>query len=67
MALNAPGFAKEDWMILRALSEELGSPLPYDSLDEVRTRIAEIAPHLIKYEHIESSSFDEVSYKSPAI
>ena len=27
-----PGFAKEDWMILRALSEELGVPLPYDSV-----------------------------------
>lgn len=55
-AVTAPGFAKDDWMVLRALSEELGCPLPYDSLDEVRTRIAELAPHLVKYDYIERSS-----------
>jgi len=60
-ALSPPGFAKEDWMVLRALSEELGIPLPYDSLDEVRTRLAELAPHLVKYDHIENSGFDELA------
>jgi len=48
-------------MVLRALSEELGTPLPYDSLDEVRTRLAELAPHLVRYDVIESGSFDRVS------
>ena len=48
-------------MVLRALSEELGTPLPYDSLDEVRTRLSEIAPHLVRYDHIEPSSFDRVA------
>ena len=48
-------------MVLRALSEELGTPLPYDSLDEVRTRLAEIAPHLVRYDHIEPSSFDRIA------
>jgi NADH dehydrogenase (ubiquinone) Fe-S protein 1 len=43
-------------MVLRALSEEMGCPLPYDSLDEIRTRIAELAPHLVKYDYIERSS-----------
>lgn len=38
--LPSPGFAQDDWMILRALSEEVGAPLPYDSLDELRERIA---------------------------
>jgi len=33
------GEAKEDWTILRALSERLGAKLPYDSLDELRTRL----------------------------
>merc|ERR1711935_1249090 len=41
-ALSAPGFSQDDWMVLRALSEEVGSPLPYDTLDELRTRLAEI-------------------------
>lgn len=40
-------------MVLRALSEELGTPLPYDSLDELRTRIAELAPHLVRFDTIE--------------
>jgi len=48
-------------MILRALSEELGTPLPYDSLDEVRTRLAELAPHLVRYDVIEPSSIDQFS------
>jgi NADH dehydrogenase (ubiquinone) Fe-S protein 1 len=48
-------------MVLRALSEEMGTPLPYDSLDEVRTRLAELAPHLVKYDHIESSGFERLA------
>ena len=61
-AVSAPGQAKDDWMVLRALSEELGSPLPYDSLDEVRTRIAELAPHLVRYDTIDRSSvFEELA------
>lgn len=38
---------------MRALSEECGCALPYDSLEEVRYRIAELAPHLLKYDYIE--------------
>ena len=40
------GDAREDWTILRALSEVLGAPLPYNSGDDVRARLAEVAPHL---------------------
>lgn len=50
-------------MVLRALSEELGTPLPYDSLDEVRTRIAELAPHLIKFDVIENSGFEDLAFR----
>jgi NADH-quinone oxidoreductase subunit G len=38
-AAYPPGQAKEDWAILRALSERLGKPLPYDTLDQVRSRL----------------------------
>jgi NADH dehydrogenase (ubiquinone) Fe-S protein 1 len=62
-AVTPPGFARDDWMIIRALSEELGNPLPYDSLDEVRTRIAELAPHLVRYDTIEGSSIEELARK----
>ena len=50
-------------MVLRALSEEIGSPLPYDTLEELRTRIAEFAPHLIKYDYIESSGFEGLAHQ----
>lgn len=61
-ALTSPGFSQHDWMVLRALSEELGSPLPYDSVDEVRTRISELCPHIIKFDHIESSGFEGLAH-----
>jgi len=40
-----PGEAKEDWAILRALSDVVGKPLPYDDLDGVRQAITGEAPH----------------------
>uniref|UniRef100_A0A7S3CKU0 NADH-ubiquinone oxidoreductase 75 kDa subunit, mitochondrial n=1 Tax=Strombidium rassoulzadegani TaxID=1082188 RepID=A0A7S3CKU0_9SPIT len=61
-ALSSPGFAQDDWMVLRALSEELGTPLPYDNLEELRTRACELAPHLIKYDFIESSGFEDFAH-----
>jgi NADH-quinone oxidoreductase subunit G len=44
-AVFPPGEAKEDWAILRALSEVLGRRLPYDNLDEVRKAMLADAPH----------------------
>jgi NADH-quinone oxidoreductase subunit G len=40
-----PGDAKEDWAILRALSDVLGKKLPYDNLGELRKAIIADAPH----------------------
>ncbi len=44
IATFPPGEAKEDWTIVRALSAVLGKTLPFDSLTQVRRRLAEIAP-----------------------
>jgi NADH-quinone oxidoreductase subunit G len=41
-----PGVAREDWAILRALSEVLGHRLPYDSLGALRQALFEAHPHL---------------------
>jgi NADH-quinone oxidoreductase subunit G len=38
-AVFPKGEAKEDWAILRALSERLGQTLPYDTLDQLRPRL----------------------------
>ena len=45
-AVPPPGDAREDWRILRALSEVLGAPLPYDDEAGIAARLAELAPHL---------------------
>ena len=37
-----PGDAREDWAILRALSERLGKALPYDQLAQVRARLVAV-------------------------
>ena len=37
-----PGDAREDWAILRALSERLGKPLSYDTLAQVRSRLVAV-------------------------
>ena len=49
MALRAgfaPGDAKENWAILRALSGEIDAPLPYDSLAQLRNDLIKAHPHL---------------------
>ena len=46
LAVFPPGEAREDWKILRALSEALGRKLPLDTLAQVRARMVEIAPQL---------------------
>jgi len=46
-AVDPPGDAREDWAILRALSEVLGRTLPFDSLHALRNRLAEDHPQLV--------------------
>jgi NADH-quinone oxidoreductase subunit G len=41
-----PGEGREDWAILRALSEHVGRTLPYDNLDDLRRAIIREAPHI---------------------
>jgi NADH-quinone oxidoreductase subunit G len=45
-AIDALGEAKEDWAILRALSEVAGRTLPYDTLDQLRRALFKAAPNL---------------------
>ncbi|NPD67921.1 NADH-quinone oxidoreductase subunit G [Lichenicola cladoniae] len=43
-AIFPPGEAREDWRILRAFSEVVGHKLPYDDIEGVRRRLAEVNP-----------------------
>lgn len=42
----APGEAKENWAILRALSAEMDATLPFDSLAQLRKALIKAVPHL---------------------
>jgi len=52
-AVPTVGDAREDWKIIRALSEVLGAPLPYDTREAVLRRLAEVAPHFARGEKVE--------------
>jgi NADH-quinone oxidoreductase subunit G len=41
----APGDAREDWAIIRALSDVLGKKLPFDSLSQLRAKLYQAFPH----------------------
>jgi len=56
----APGDAKEDWAILRALSEVLGHKLPFDSLQQLRARLYADHPHFAGIDRIERGDWQSV-------
>ena len=44
LAVFPPGEAREDWKIVRALADALGVKLVFETLGQVRRRLAEISP-----------------------
>ncbi|MGB0158599.1 MAG: molybdopterin-dependent oxidoreductase, partial [Thalassovita mediterranea] len=48
----APGEAKENWAILRALSAELDATQPWDSLAQLRQALVAAVPHLAKVDQV---------------
>jgi NADH-quinone oxidoreductase subunit G len=48
----APGQAKENWAILRALSAEMGAHLPFDSIAALRQALVKAVPHLGKIDEV---------------
>ncbi|MBN8967658.1 MAG: NADH-quinone oxidoreductase subunit G [Rhizobiales bacterium] len=73
-----PGEAREDWAIIRALSEAVGKKLPYDSLAQLRQAMFRIVPHLMRIDRIEAGdaaglkrlasrggALDKSAFKSP--
>ena len=55
-----PGEAREDWAILRALSDTLGRRLPYALLPELRRTLFKAHPHLQRIDQISSGSRSDV-------
>ena len=56
-----PGDAREDWAILRALSDVLGHKLPFDSLADLRRALYKAHPHFQRLDTIEAGQPSEIS------
>ena len=59
----APGEAKENWAILRALSAELGSQLPWDSLAQLRARLIADVPHLKQIDQVPQNAWQPLELR----
>jgi NADH-quinone oxidoreductase subunit G len=57
----APGDAREDWAILRALSDVLGKRLPFDSLSELRRKLVADYPHFGQIDMIAEAVEGEIA------
>jgi NADH-quinone oxidoreductase subunit G len=57
----APGQAKENWAILRALSAELGAPLAYDSLAQLRQALVAAVPHLKQIDQVVENDWQPIA------
>jgi NADH dehydrogenase (ubiquinone) Fe-S protein 1 len=60
-AVSPPGASRADWKIIRAVSEYLGQPLPYDDVEALRDRMEEISPALRRYDTLEPTALAALS------
>lgn len=57
----APGEAKEDWAIIRALSDVVGHRLPFDSLHALRQKLVKNYPHFGAIDEILSGTASDIA------
>ncbi len=57
----APGEAKEDWAILRALSDVLGAKLPFDSLAQLRAALYADYPHMAQIDAVAAGQVADIA------
>jgi NADH-quinone oxidoreductase subunit G len=50
-----PGDAREDWAILRALSDVLGQRLPFDTAEQLRAALYQAHPHFARLDVVEAT------------
>ncbi|MBL8792164.1 MAG: NADH-quinone oxidoreductase subunit G [Rhizobiales bacterium] len=64
LALRAafpPGDAREDWAIIKALSDELGAGLGWSNIDELRAAMYRVAPQLAAINSVAKADADALS------
>ena len=64
-AVFPPGDAREDWTIIRALSDALGVTLAYDSLPQLRQRMADANAVFATRDVIEAASWGDFGSEGP--
>ncbi|XP_030536749.1 NADH dehydrogenase [ubiquinone] iron-sulfur protein 1, mitochondrial [Rhodamnia argentea] len=62
-AVPTVGDARDDWKIVRALSEVAGVQLPYDSVEGIRSRIQTVAPNLVSMDEREPATFSTTTMR----
>jgi NADH-quinone oxidoreductase subunit G len=62
----APGEAKENWAVLRALSGELGATLPWDSIAALRKALIAAVPHLRAIDDVPDNKWTRIPLRDPA-
>jgi NADH-quinone oxidoreductase subunit G len=62
----APGMAKENWAILRALSAVLGATQPWDSLAGLRSALVAAHPHLAAIDTVPANAWAPLDPRAPA-
>ena len=58
----APGKAKENWSIIRALSERLGISLEFNNLSELRSEMSEFFPNIVRLNQIAETNWIDSSF-----
>ena len=58
LSATPPGEAREDWKIVRALSNALGKGLPYDTLVELRRALAQAHPSFARLGQAQAAALD---------
>jgi len=60
-AIQPPGMGREDWKVIRAISEVANVKLPYDNIGQLRARMTQISPTLTNYGNISEANFTKVA------
>ncbi|WND02410.1 NADH-quinone oxidoreductase subunit NuoG [Temperatibacter marinus] len=64
-AVAAPGDAREDWTILRALSDVVGDTLPYNNLGQLRAKLEKAVPATAQIDALHDNAWGDFGTKGP--
>ncbi len=60
-----PGEAREDWRIVRALSNAVGRPLPFNTLGDLRRRVRDACPATAETDRAPAAAWGEFGQAGP--